>query len=108
MTDTVFNVILALLASGIIIWFILVSRYFRYLREKHPQTYARMGSPSLIMNNTPSNNIRFVKYICSDQCDETGDDELVAKTRTLRFILFSYTTVFAGLALTVFTIGVTG
>ena len=47
----------------IALWFFLCTRMFKILRTRHPDVYERMGSPSLIMNNTISSNLKFMKFL---------------------------------------------
>ncbi len=102
--EFVFDVVFALLIAGLVLWFMLVSQYLSYLREKHSTTFKSIGSPHLFLNNTPRNNINFFKYVWSEQCNGTHDLQLIKMTRTLRFIFIGYSVLFLSLILAVATI----
>jgi hypothetical protein len=94
------------LVAGVIVYFILIVRYFSYLRAHHPVTYERIGKPSLILNNTPRNNILTLRFIMGSDSMSTGDHVLETKTKSLRFILYFYSSLFALLGVGVFYVAV--
>jgi hypothetical protein len=104
MIETAFNILFALLLSGGILWFILVTKYFRHMATRHPQLFESLGRPSLILNNTPGNMIRFIRYIRSSDCVDTKDESLIAQTRMLRFMFHAYLAMFIFLIGAVFAI----
>ena len=96
------NLILVGLVAGVILYFILIVRYFNYLRERHPVAYEKIGKPSLFMNNTPRNNILTLRFIMGAESMSTGDHVLESKTKTLRLILYLYFSLFALIGLGAF------
>jgi len=88
-------VLLAGLASLVVVFVILfvnnmlylvrVRRLFEYLKERHPQTYQSLGSPSIFVRNSPGSAWALVKFLFSRQPDD--DLQLVRQTNQLRGML---------------------
>ena len=76
------------------IWFVVVSRYFRFLRENHADLYREMGSPSLFANNTPSNNVSFLRYVCGSKYLASEDSQLIKKSLFLKRFFYTYLAIF--------------
>ena len=87
MAEDIFYIIFGLSFLLVVVWLILVSRYFSYLKVNFPSDYEMLGKPSLLKNNTPSSNLKFFKYIWSNKVYTHGDGPLSSKTTTLRLIL---------------------
>ncbi|WP_040474153.1 hypothetical protein [Marinobacter algicola] len=86
-------------------WFVLVSRYFSFVSANHPHLYQKMGQPSLFGNNTPSNNISFLRYVCGREYFSSGDDQLISKSLFLKRFFYSYLVIFAAVIIGVAGIG---
>ena len=76
------------------IWFVVISKYFRYLRENHSELYKEMGEPSLFMNNTPSNNVSFLRYVCGNKNLKSEDSQLISKSLFLKKFFYAYLAIF--------------
>jgi hypothetical protein len=64
----------------------LTSYILSYLKTHHKSTYVDLGSPSLIANNTPSNNWLFLKFIFTNSYKNLGDSKLSRLCVTLKYI----------------------
>lgn len=87
------------------VWFMAVSKYFRFLRESHPETYKEMGMPTLLGNNTPSNNISFLRYVCGNKYLATNDNQLIAKSLFLKRFFYLYLAIFVSVIIGVASVG---
>lgn len=76
------------------IWFVVISKYFRYLRENHSELYKEMGEPSLFMNNTPSNTVSFLRYVCGNKYLRSEDRQLISKSLFLKRFFYTYLVIF--------------
>jgi hypothetical protein len=59
----VFPIMFGTLFCSVFVWFFLCYRLFKILETRHPEKYESMGKPSLIMNNSFSSNITFMKFL---------------------------------------------
>jgi len=60
-----FSILFTMMIAGVLFWFVLLSKYFSYLKGNHEEDYAELGSPHLLRNNTPSHTFKLLKYIWS-------------------------------------------
>lgn len=88
-----------------IVWFFQISRLFTYLRENHPDEYTEMGQPTLFMNNTPKNNVSFLRFILSERPSELNDELLEKKCKFLKRFFYTYIGLFGGLIVLFFVVG---
>lgn len=65
-----------LLVAMLFAWFYLCHQMFKILRERHPETYEAMGRPSLVLNNSISNNVAFLRFLCARGWRYLGDPQL--------------------------------
>jgi len=86
MAEQAFIVLFACMILGVLIWFVLLTKYFTYLKGNHEGDYVELGSPHLVKNNTPSHTFKLLKYIWSDKPSVAGDSLLLSKTKTLRVV----------------------
>ncbi|MGK0405212.1 MAG: putative membrane protein [Oleispira sp.] len=77
----VFAVTYVLLGLG------LTSYIFSYLKTHHKSTHIDLGSPSLITNNTASNNWLFLKFIFTNSYKNLGDSKFSRLCVSLKYIL---------------------
>ena len=87
------------------IWFVVVSKYFRFLREEHADLYKEMGSPSLFANNNPSNNVSFLRYVCGNKYLKTEDTQLINKSLFLKRFFYTYLGIFITVIIGVVSVG---
>lgn len=76
------------------IWFVVITKYFHYLRESQPDLYKEMGEPSLFSNNTPSNNLSFLRYVCSKRYLTSNDGQLISKSLFIKRFFYTYLVIF--------------
>jgi len=96
--NEIFALLLVLLVAALVVmvpvWFVLVSRYFSFISANHPCLYQEMGQPSLFGNNTPTNNISFLRYVCGNEYLLSGDDQLISRSLFLKRFFYSYLVIF--------------
>lgn len=76
--EEIFPIVFATLFVSVILWFYLCKKLFTMLEIHHPAVYEAMGKPSLIMNNTISNNILFMKFLFKREWRELNDMKIAA------------------------------
>ena len=62
---------------------------FKILRTRYPETFEKMGKPSLIMNNSISNNLSFMKFLYGRKW-RTLDDEGLATLGNSILVFFLF------------------
>jgi hypothetical protein len=72
----------------------LQSRFLSILKGKHYDHWTALGSPSLIMNNSPSNNIAVIKFLWKKKYLEINDPVLTQISQQIRGLTIIYTFVF--------------
>jgi len=78
------------LFGAILVWFGLGVRLFRLLERDHAEVYARMGSPSLVANNTIRNNWLSLRFLVGGGYRELGDARVTRLCRFMRVFLVAY------------------
>ena len=63
----------------------LTAYLLRMLRKRHEPTWTSLGSPSLVRNNTISNNMAVLRFLWSKEFLELDDPQL---TRLCFFVMF--------------------
>ena len=99
--ETIFAVAFPVLGIMVLIWFIKISKLFSYLRENHPGEYTAIGEPSLFMNNTPKNNILFLRFILGTRPQTIDDPQLALSCTFLKRFFYASLAVFAILTIAV-------
>ena len=56
--------------------FYLTNRIYRHLEEHQLEKYVLLGKPSLIMNNSISSNLLFLRFIFKSEWKELNDHNL--------------------------------
>ena len=72
---------------GTIAYLISVGRLFRRLQQQHKEVHEALGSPLLIMNNTPRNNILFLRWMWNRDFQGLGDPDSLALANLVRSLL---------------------
>jgi hypothetical protein len=90
-----------ILFGAVAIGFFLIHRVYEILEKRHPEKYEAMGSPSLIMNNSISNNISFMKFIFKLEWKDLGDPSL---SNLSRFLLVYFVVYSVGLLCLIFAV----
>ena len=79
-----FIAVAAVLVLGTIAYLVNAGRLLRRLEERHKAVHESLGSPLLIMNNTPRNNVLFFRWIWGRDFQTLGDPDSVALARLVR------------------------
>ncbi len=95
----VIPVVFGLMLISVFIWFGFCIRLFKLLETRHPKKYDAMGRPSLIMNNSISNNILFAKFLFKQEYRELNDPLIVKLGEFMRRFLVVFLVVFLFLVL---------
>ncbi|MDF1645157.1 MAG: hypothetical protein P1U80_13360 [Pseudomonadales bacterium] len=81
----------------VVVWFYQLTKLFNYLKLNHPDAYKEMGEPAIFTNNTPSNNVAFLKFLLGCKHKELGDNHLEQWCKFLARFLYVYVVLFLGL-----------
>lgn len=87
----VFPIMFGVLFCSVFVWFFLCYRLFKILETRHPEKYESMGKPSLIMNNSLSSNITFMKFLFKREWRELSDSGLATLGKFMLVFLAIYT-----------------
>ena len=82
------------LICSVFVWFFLCYRMFKILETRHPETYEAMGKPSLLMNNSISNNISFIKFLFTRSWKGLNDEGLASLGNAMLVFFAVYSVVF--------------
>jgi hypothetical protein len=99
------GIFIGCLALAVFYWFYLCATLFSYLSKKHPDTYREMGSPSLIMNNTPRNNMSFLSFILRNKYSAISDDFLNKRCKFMKYYFYLYGVFMGGLTIAIISLG---
>ena len=89
-----FPIVFSVMFISVFVWFGLCVRLFRLLETRHPDKYNAMGRPSLIMNNSISNNILFMKFLFKREYSELNDPSVSRLGQLMRAFFFVFLVVF--------------
>jgi hypothetical protein len=109
MTDVValaFSGLFALQAVGTVVYLVLVVRLFSRLESRHRPVFEALGSPSLILNNSISNNFKVLGWLWGKDYEGLGDPDTERPAETVRRLLLGLLVTFAILIATFFLLGV--
>lgn len=98
-------VFIGVMFSIVIWWFVAVSKFFTYMASNHLAEYKEMGSPTLFANNTPRNNISFLRFILGNSYKKLDDPTLNKMCGFLKKFFYSYSSVFLLLVIGLIAIG---
>ena len=96
-----FPVLFVIMFSSVFVWFFLCHRMFNILKTRHPEKYEAMGKPSLIMNNSISNNISFMKFLFKREWRGLGDNGMATLGKSMLVFFALYVIIFFSLFLAV-------
>lgn len=80
MTETTF---LVFFGCSVIVGLVLTQVAFSRLKSRHEEVWNELGRPNLILNNTPSNNIRWLKFLIRRDYRNVDDRLLQYVMRTI-------------------------
>lgn len=89
-----YPIMLGVLFCAVLVWFFLCYQLFRILETRHPTKYEAMGKPSLIMNNSISNNIRFLRFLFRREWQGLGDSGLESLSKFMLGFFTAYLVLF--------------
>ena len=92
-----YPILFAILVGAVVIWFFLCYRLFGILETRHPDKFDAMGRPSLIMNNSISNNIHFLKFLVNREWAGLGDAGLETLSKAMLVFFAAYLCLFGTL-----------
>ncbi len=92
-------ILTASLAAACVGGFFLTHVILRRLRTRHPDTWAELGSPTLVLNNTISNSLRTCRFIWDGEYRVLDDPVLDRLGAVLRLYWIAYALLFAALLL---------
>ncbi|ATX80710.1 hypothetical protein Ga0123461_2309 [Mariprofundus aestuarium] len=94
--EELFSTMFTVLFCSVFVWFFLCFKLFKILETRHPETYKTMGSPTLIMNNSLSNNISFMRFLFKREWRDLNDDGLssLGKGMLTFFVIYSICFIF--------------
>lgn len=90
----VFLILFGILFISVLVWFFLCNKMFKVLALKHPEKYEGMGKPSLIMNNSLSNNISFMKFLLKREWRDLNDQSVASLGKTMSVFITLYLALF--------------
>jgi len=85
----VFITVFAVQFLGTIVYLFNAARLFRRLEQQHKGVHEAIGSPLLFMNNTPRNNILFLRWIWNRDFRDLDDPKSLALASLVRSLLLS-------------------
>jgi predicted permease len=85
-----FPIFFGVLFASVFLWFALCHRLFKAPETRHPEKYSAMGKPGLIMNNSLSNNISFMKFLCKRECLDLNDFAIAKLAQFMLVFLVVY------------------
>jgi hypothetical protein len=77
----------AIQCIGTVVYLIQVSRLLRRLESKHCAVHESLGSQTLVLNNTPQNARRLVKWLWRREFEKISDLHTVALAKQARTLL---------------------
>ena len=84
-----YQIVGALLACTTIGYLIVLVRMFERLRRHDAQTYARLGRPTLLMNNTLKNGLRVTRYLLMREYSSAVDQKVRLLAGVARWALIA-------------------
>ena len=89
--EELFPILFGILFCSVFIWFYMCHKMFSILRTRHPEKYQTMGKPSLIMNNSFTNNLSFMKFLFKREWQDLNDDGLASLGKGMLALFAIYT-----------------
>lgn len=103
-SDAIFTFIVATLVLLFVVGIATVGRLLSLLRDRHPDVWLGLGSPTLFLNNSIQNGLRLERFIWRKEYAQLGDKDLERLARFVRGLFVVYAVAFvAFIALQVWT-----
>lgn len=74
--------------APIAVWLIVLHRIFTHLSKVHPDAFSALGSPHLLMNNTPGHSKAIWEFVVKKGHLSLADDKLDRMCSLARVSLF--------------------
>jgi hypothetical protein len=74
---------------GTIVYLVNAGRLLRRLETQHGAVHESVGSPSLLLSNTPRNNVLFLRWIWNRDFNTLDDPKTIALSLLVRSLLVS-------------------
>jgi len=97
----IFPILFGILFCSVFVWFYLCNKIFDILRTRHSEKYDAMGKPSLIMNNSISNNLLFMKFLFKREWQELNDEGLANLSKSMLIFFVIYIILFFSLCFSI-------
>lgn len=102
MTDVSFYIVWHVFMAFIIVYLVLVTLINRRLQFKHTTVWDAQGRPTF-WNNSPANNIRFVRYfVFASEYKSLSDQTLVRLVLAMRILFICCAVLFVAVSVQVF------
>ncbi len=75
-TLEIFFILFAVMGIMVLTWFILCKKLFKLLKTNQPKKYKELGEISLLINNSPGNNLKFIRYLFKKEWIELNDENI--------------------------------
>jgi len=89
-------VFLGLLLVTSLAWIFVSGRLYTVLRQNHPELYAKLGRPKLIMPKSISTNFKIVGFLLRHQYENIADQKVKQLCDGLRALLYIYAVCLGG------------
>jgi len=93
------------LFCSVFVGFYLTHFVYVALRDRHPQEYAALGSPTLVTNNSPRSGLTFQKFLYTGSWRSLNDPNLANRCLVLLVFQAVYFVCFATLLISTFVNG---
>ena len=70
-----------------IYWFVMCSKLFKHLEIKHSEKFKEMGSPALLGESDPANNINLLKFFIKKEWLVLEDEKLSKLSQKMYMVL---------------------
>lgn len=81
-----FIVLFVIQFIGTVIYLVQLARLLRRLESNHKAVHESLGSPSLVLNNTPRNNLLVLGWIWRREFGTIDDSKTIALARLVRML----------------------
>jgi hypothetical protein len=99
MTESPIYPVFVLLVAATVLWLALIWRLFALLKSRARDVYASLGQPHIILNNTPVNNLAFLRFLLGGHFRSLGDEGIRRLCHFLQVFFWCYLAVVVGLAI---------
>ncbi|WP_447894329.1 hypothetical protein [Vreelandella sp. GE22] len=88
--DEFIPIVFGVLFFLVLVWFFLCHRLFKILASRHPVKYKSMGSPSVVLNNSPSSSLILFKFLFKKEWKSLNDLGLAALSKSMLVFFVVY------------------